>query len=133
MKKPITPSEALRDLVQDARVLMNATAHVAGGNVAKARKRLAAALERGKSEGEALMDRSADRVQETAGDLHHLLTAALDRGIELYGDVRDQTVEKAKAADELVRANPYRSIGIALGVGTLFGYLTSWRCCRNGK
>jgi len=49
MSRHTTPSKAFNDLVEDARVLMDATADVAGDKVAKARKRLASALERGKS------------------------------------------------------------------------------------
>ena len=125
-----TPSRAMRDLVEDARVLMDATANVAGDKVAKARKRLAAALERGKSEGEALMGSSADLAEEKVGELHKRLAAALDHGKEMYGGVREKAVEKAKAADEAVHENPYQAIGIAFGVGALFGYLTSSRRSR---
>ena len=85
-------------LADDARALMAATADVAGDKVGEARKRLAAALERGK---------------------------------ELYGRVRDKTVEGAQAADEAVREHPYQAMGIALGVGVLIGYLVSRRCSRN--
>jgi len=83
---------------EDARALMTATDDVAGEKVAEARKRLAAALERGK---------------------------------EIYGQVREQAVEGAKAADEAVRAHPYQAIGIALGVGAILGYLVSRPCSRS--
>ena len=43
-----TVSDAMGTLADDARNLMNATADVAGEKVSDARKRLAAALERGK-------------------------------------------------------------------------------------
>jgi len=79
--------------------LIAATADVAGEKVTEARKRLAAALERGK---------------------------------EIYGRVRDKTVEGAKAADEAVREHPYQAIGIAFGVGAIIGYLVARRCSRNG-
>ena len=85
-------------LAEDARALMAATADVAGEKVADARKRLA---------------------------------AALDKGKEIYGRVREKAVEGAKAADETVRDHPYEAVGIALGVGALIGYLAA-RCCRNG-
>jgi ElaB/YqjD/DUF883 family membrane-anchored ribosome-binding protein len=132
MSKTITPSRALRDLADDARILMEATATATGDHVAKARKRLAAALERGKLQGESLMERSGEQVRESAGDLRDLLVHARDRGAEWYGDVRDKTVEKVKAADAVVRDNPYRSIGIALGVGALVGFVASCRHGRNG-
>ena len=41
-------SDAMSTLAEDARALMSATAHVAGDKVTEARKRLNAALERGK-------------------------------------------------------------------------------------
>ena len=85
-------------LAEDARALMAATADVAGEKVAEARKRL---------------------------------SAALDRGKEFYGRVRDKAVEGARATDETVREHPYQAIGIALGVGALLGYLMTRRCARN--
>ena len=33
----------------------------------------------------------------------------------------------AKATDQAIRENPYKSIGIAFGVGALIGYLLSRR------
>jgi ElaB/YqjD/DUF883 family membrane-anchored ribosome-binding protein len=86
-------------LAEDARALMAATADVAGEKVEEARKRLTAALERGK---------------------------------EIYGRVREKAVEGAKAADEAVHEQPYQAIGIAFGVGALIGYLAARRCSRNG-
>ena len=86
-------------LAEDARALMAATADVAGEKVGEARKRLAAALERGK---------------------------------EIYGRVREKAVEGAKAADEAVHEHPYQAIGIALGVGAVIGFLVARRCSRHG-
>ena len=85
-------------LAEDARALMAATVDVAGEKVGEARKRLAAALERGK---------------------------------EIAGDVRDKAVAGAKATDKAVREHPYQAIGIALGVGALLGYLVARRRSRN--
>jgi len=90
-------SNDMSQLAEDARALMTATADVAGEKVGEARKRLAAALERGK---------------------------------EIYGRVREKAVEGAKATDEAVHEHPYQAIGIALGVGAVLGYLVSRRCSR---
>jgi ElaB/YqjD/DUF883 family membrane-anchored ribosome-binding protein len=81
-------------LAEDARALMAATADVAGEKVSEARKRLAAALERGK---------------------------------EIAGDVRDKAVKGAKVADQKVRENPYQAAAIGLGAGVLIGYLAANR------
>src|SRR5688500_9665834 len=93
-----TVSDAMGTLAEDARALMTATADVAGEKVGDARKRLAAALERGK---------------------------------EIYGQVREKAVQGAKAADEAVHEHPYQAIAIGVGVGALIGYLISRRCSRN--
>ena len=91
-------SDDLNTLADDARALMTATADVAGDKVVEARKRLAAALEKGK---------------------------------EMYGHVREQAVEGAKAADQTVRENPYQAIALGVGVGVLLGYLLGRRCGRD--
>jgi ElaB/YqjD/DUF883 family membrane-anchored ribosome-binding protein len=86
-------------LAEDARALMVATADVAGEEVGEARKRLAAALERGK---------------------------------EMYGRLREKAVEGAKAADAAMHEHPYQAIGIAFGVGAVVAYLVARQCSRNG-
>ena len=91
-------SNDLGALAEDAHALMSATADVTGEKVSEARKRLAAALERGK---------------------------------EIYGAVRDKAVEGAKAADEAVHEHPYQAIAIGVGVGALLGYFVARRCSRS--
>ena len=91
-------SNDMSQLAEDARALMAATADVAGEKVGEARKRLAAALERGK---------------------------------EIYGRVREKAVEGAKAADEAVHEHPYQAIAIGVGVGAMLGYLIARRCACN--
>ena len=91
-------SNDMSQLAEDARALMAATADVAGEKVGEARKRLAAALERGK---------------------------------EIYGRVREKAVEGAKAADEAVHEHPYQAIAIGVGAGAILGYLISRRCACN--
>src|SRR6185312_8798152 len=88
----------LGTLAEDARALMAATADVAGEKVSDARKRLAAALERGR---------------------------------EIAGNVRDKAVEGAKVVDQTVRENPYQAIAIGVGVGALIGFLVARRCSRS--
>ena len=95
-------TKTLRDdvgtLTEDARALLDATAEVAGEKVGEARKRLAAALERGQ---------------------------------EMCGRVREKAADGAKAADEVVRKHPYQAMGVALAVGGLIGYVMAHRRSRN--
>ena len=77
-------------LTEDARVLLSATAHVAEEKVVEARKRLAAAIEKGK---------------------------------EAWNSVSEKAVAGAKATDQMIRENPYKALGVAVGVGVVIGYL----------
>jgi len=97
-KQTQATSNDMGTLADDARALMAATADVAGEKVSEARKRLAAALERGK---------------------------------EIAGKVRDKAVAGAKAADEAVREHPYQAIAIGVGVGAILGYIIARRCSCN--
>jgi ElaB/YqjD/DUF883 family membrane-anchored ribosome-binding protein len=77
-------------LMEDAQALLTATAHVAEEKVVEARKRLTAAIERGK---------------------------------EAWNNVQEKAIAGAKATDQVIRDNPYKALGIALGVGAIIGYL----------
>ena len=81
----------------------------------------------------ALMAATADVAGEKVSEARKRLAAALESGKELYGRVRDKTVEKAKAVDETVHEHPYQAIGLAFGVGVLIGVLVTRRCSRNGS
>ena len=38
-------------------------------------------------------------------------------------NVQEKAIAGAKATDQMIRDNPYKTLGIALGVGVLIGYL----------
>lgn len=118
-------------IVENARALIAATANVTGDKVARARKRLAAAMADGQSDGDSAMGNLADIARDNIQEVHKALSAAVEHGKEFCDDVRDTAVEKAKAADHVVRGNPYQAIGIALGVGALLGFVASFRHCRS--
>jgi ElaB/YqjD/DUF883 family membrane-anchored ribosome-binding protein len=80
----------------------------------------------------ALMAATADVAGEKVGEVRKRLAAALESGKEIYGRALDKAVEGAKGADQAVHEHPYESIGIALGVGALLGYLLARRCSSNG-
>ena len=80
----------------------------------------------------ALLSATADVAGDKVSEARKRLTAALESGKEMYGRVRDQAVEGAKATDKAVHEHPYKAMGIALGVGALVGYLVARRCTRKG-
>lgn len=55
------------------------------------------------------------------------LSSALEAGRETYDHVRDKALESARAADRAVHVHPYTSIGVAFGLGFLFGCLAASR------
>jgi ElaB/YqjD/DUF883 family membrane-anchored ribosome-binding protein len=79
----------------------------------------------------ALMAATADVAGDKVAEASKRLAAALESGKELIGRVREKAVERAKAADQVVRENPYQTMAIAFGAGALIGYLVARRCSRN--
>jgi ElaB/YqjD/DUF883 family membrane-anchored ribosome-binding protein len=80
----------------------------------------------------ALMTATADVAEEKVVEARQRLNAALERGKEIYSQVREKAARGARAADLAVHEYPYQAIAIGIGVGALIGYLTSRRCSRNG-
>jgi ElaB/YqjD/DUF883 family membrane-anchored ribosome-binding protein len=78
------------------------------------------------------MAATADVAGEKVAEARKRLAAALERGKEIYGRVREKTIERAKAADEAMHEHPYEAIAIGVGVGAILGYVLAPRCSRNG-
>ena len=78
-----------------------------------------------------LMAATADVAGEKVGEARNRLAAALERSKEIYGKVRDKTIEGAKATDEAVREHPYQAIAIGFGLGALLGYVIARRSGSN--
>ena len=75
-------------------------------------------------EAEKLIENSASELTESAlVRLRQQFGSASERFSELYGIARDKTIAGAKYTDEIVRANPYRTVGVAAGIGLLAGFL----------
>ena len=72
-----------------------------------------------------LLADTAGMTGEKVAEVRQRLTAALESAKETFGDLQDKAVQGAKAADEVVRENPYQTMGIAFGVGVLVGVLAT--------
>ena len=79
----------------------------------------------------ALMAATADVAGEKVVEARERLAAALESSKEIYGQVRNKTIEGVKVADRIVRDNPYPAIGIAFGIGAVIGCVIANRCSRN--
>lgn len=86
----------MRVVVRDAEELLRATAGQAGDKVASAR----------------------ERIQES-------LVVAKERLVAAEHAVVEKTKQAAKATDEYVHENPWKSVGIAAGAGLIIGMLIS--------
>jgi len=78
----------------------------------------------------ALLAATADVAGDKVVEARKRLAAALDASRELFGRASQRAVEQAKAADRVIRDNPYQIVVAALGVGALIGYLAARKCRR---
>ena len=81
----------------------------------------------------ALMAATADVAGEQVSDARRRLAATLDSGKNIVGRAKAKAFEGARATNTAVHEHPYHSMGIALGVVALIGYLVARRCFRNGS
>jgi ElaB/YqjD/DUF883 family membrane-anchored ribosome-binding protein len=75
----------------------------------------------------ALLAATADVAEEKVVRARNRLSAALAAAKDTYVDLQEKTVEGAKAADKVIRDNPYQAIGIAFTVGAILGFLLNRR------
>ena len=75
----------------------------------------------------ASMAATADVAGDKVAEVRRRLAAALHSGKQAFGRVLEKAVESAKAADQLVRDNPYQTLVIAFGVGAAMGHLLGRR------
>jgi ElaB/YqjD/DUF883 family membrane-anchored ribosome-binding protein len=80
----------------------------------------------------ALVAATGEVAGNKVSEARNRLAAALDSGKELIGRVRERAVDHARAADQVVRDNPYQTLVIAFGVGAVIGFLATRRYTRNG-
>jgi ElaB/YqjD/DUF883 family membrane-anchored ribosome-binding protein len=74
-------------------------------------------------DAEALMKATASDLGDKAREARVRLAATLESAKASCHKLEEKAVEGAKVADRVIRDNPYRSMGIALGVGVLVGLL----------
>ena len=78
-------------------------------------------------DGEELLRAGAQELGERGMVARERLTAALELAKDTARKLQDQATLSAQATDRLIRENPYQSIGIAFGVGMLFGIMVNRR------
>jgi ElaB/YqjD/DUF883 family membrane-anchored ribosome-binding protein len=74
-------------------------------------------------ETEQLLDNAGEHAGEKLTDLRARINRANESLQDLYGTARQKFVASARRADETIRAHPYESLAVALGVGVMLGAL----------
>ncbi len=74
-------------------------------------------------DAQALLTATAHVAEEKVVEARNRLTAAIEKGRETWNNVSEKAVAGAKATDQIIRENPYKALGVALGVGAIIGYL----------
>jgi ElaB/YqjD/DUF883 family membrane-anchored ribosome-binding protein len=64
-------------------------------------------------------------LSEKAREARARLAASLASAKAGLSRLNEKAVEGAKATDRVIRANPYQSIGVAVGIGNLIGVLVT--------
>ena len=75
----------------------------------------------------ALLGATAGLAEEKVVETRKRLAAALENGKVMFANARERTIAQAKAADKVVHAHPYKTMGVAFGVGALLAFLLTRR------
>lgn len=83
------------------------------------------------ADAEELLRMTTDQASEGAADVRSRVQARLTQAKADLLNLQEATIERAKAAgrvtDEFVHDNPWKSIGVAAGIGLLMGLLLGRR------
>ena len=87
--------------------------------------KLVSDLKRVVRDSEELLKDSAEAVGEKAHEVRERLSRTLESAKATCRRLEEKAIEGAKATDKVIRAHPYESIGMALGIGLLIGVLVT--------
>lgn len=80
-----------------------------------------------KSHAKELVKATGHIADASVTDARNRLSQLIESLSDKVEEAEDIALEKAREANEFVRGNPYKTAGIALGVGLLIGYAMSRR------
>ena len=79
------------------------------------------------ADAEALIKATAKDGSASVSKVRSRAETSLNAAKDKLEDLQEDLLEKGKAADEYVHENPWKSVGIAAGVGLIIGLLMSRR------
>lgn len=74
-------------------------------------------------DAQALLTATAHVAEEKVVEARKRLTTAIEQGKQTWAAVQEKAVAGAKATDQVIRENPYKALGVAMGIGVVVGYL----------
>jgi|SRR2546426_980092 len=78
-------------------------------------------------DGEELLRAGAHDLSERGAAARERLAAALEVAKDTRRKLEERAVACTRATDRIIREHPYQSIGLAFGIGMLFGILANRR------
>jgi len=78
-------------------------------------------------DGEELLKATAENLNDRAQAAREKLAEALEVAKDTRQKLQDQVVAGAQATNQFIRDNPYRSLGVAFGVGMVIGVFINRR------
>ena len=79
------------------------------------------------NDARALFHATADVAEDNVAEARARVSAAVKKGGRAWNRARHSALRGVRGADHTIREHPYCSLGIALGVGALLGFLASRR------
>jgi ElaB/YqjD/DUF883 family membrane-anchored ribosome-binding protein len=92
-------------------------------DIAQSTEKLLQDLREVVQDGEDLLRAGAENLSERGTEAREKLAAALEVARETQHRLQERAAAGARATDRLIRENPYQAMGIALGVGLVFGVI----------
>jgi ElaB/YqjD/DUF883 family membrane-anchored ribosome-binding protein len=77
------------------------------------------------SESDELLKATVGELTEEGREARNALHATLERCKAAYRNLQARAVAGAETTDRVIRGNPYKSAGIAFGIGVLLGVLVN--------
>jgi ElaB/YqjD/DUF883 family membrane-anchored ribosome-binding protein len=71
----------------------------------------------------ALLEATKEIVDDKVKAAREQLAETLERSRELYTSLQEKALQSARMADKTIQEHPYQTAFVALGIGTLIGFL----------
>jgi len=94
-------------------------------NIQVSKDRLILDLKNVVSDSEQLLKEVTGQLTDKGKQARARLSASLESAKATYADLQEKAAAGFETTDKLVRENPYRSAGVAFGLGVLIGVLVT--------